>query len=268
MINLQFKITNQTIIRDDNYVIVAGSKNYLNAVFTFSDEWDGLIKHVIFSKEGIAAVDLILEDDACSVPYSMTADSGEFTISVYADDLVTVNTAEIEVQESGYIQTEPTEPPDTQSYVKSSTGTGSIEMIKTVDGILYQYNGTEWVVVEGIQGEQGIQGNPSTLDKVGTATAIIDLTDSENGAYGTIDNPLTVAENITITFANLSLATGYQKSFIIYVKRTADVSVTWQDVTKWSYDEIPVLTVGKVQKILIETNGTNYYGTGGDYFNV
>jgi hypothetical protein len=117
-------------------------------------------------------------------------------------------------------------------------------------------------------GEKGDKGDPSSLDKLGTASAVIDLTDIENGVYGTIDNPLTIAEATTITFANLSLEAGYQKSFILYVKRTTDVSVTWQDITKWSYDEIPLLPVGKVQKILIETNGTNYYGTGGDYFNV
>ena len=110
MINLQFKITNQIIVRRDNYVVVAGSKNYLQAKFTFSDEWVGLIKHAIFSKDGIASVDLTLIDDMCSVPYSMTADIGTFTISAYADDLVTANTADVEIFESGYIQTEPTPP--------------------------------------------------------------------------------------------------------------------------------------------------------------
>lgn len=118
-------------------------------------------------------------------------------------------------------------------------------------------------------GEKGDKGNPSTIDKIGTAQTAIDLTDIENGIYGTIDNPITINDTATITFNNLSLDAGYQKSFILYIKRTADVSVTWSNITKWSYDEIPLLTVGKVQKILIETaDGINYYGTQGDYFNV
>jgi hypothetical protein len=118
-------------------------------------------------------------------------------------------------------------------------------------------------------GDKGDKGNPSTIDKIGTAQTAIDLTDIENGIYGTIDNPIIINDTATITFNNLSLDSGYQKSFILYIKRTADVSITWQNITKWAYDEIPILTVNKVQKILIETSdGTNYYGTQGDYFNV
>jgi hypothetical protein len=122
---------------------------------------------------------------------------------------------------------------------------------------------------DGADGEKGDKGDASTIDKIGTPTDIIDLTDIEKGVFGTINNPFVIAENTTISFANLSLADGYQKSFILYIKRTADVSITWQNITKWAYDEIPILTVNKVQKILIETSdGTNYYGTQGDYFNV
>ena len=107
------------------------------------------------------------------------------------------------------------------------------------------------------------------VDKIGVAIAEIDLSNIENGVYGTVENPLIVTENTTISFNNLSLEAGYQKSFILCIKRTADVSVTWQDITKWAYDEIPLLAVDKVQKILVETtDGINYYGTGGDYFNV
>jgi hypothetical protein len=118
-------------------------------------------------------------------------------------------------------------------------------------------------------GEKGDKGDPSTLDKMGAAVETIDLSDIEQGIFGTIDTPITIDETTTIQFIGLDLALGYQKSFIIYVKRTADVSVIWQDVKGWAYDEIPLLPVGQVQKILVETsNGINYYGTWGDSFDV
>lgn len=322
MISLKFKVTNQTITRQDTYVPVSGSKNYLQAQFVFTAEWNGVIKHAVFSRDGIASVDLTLINDSCPVPYAMTAEPGAFTVSVYGGELITANSEEVEIYDSGYIQTEPTPPPETEIYVKSPTGIGAIHLIKTIDGVLWQYNGTTWEIVEGKEGKQGIQGekgdkpahewngtqlrfenvdgtfgeyidlkgetgntgntgptgltgdkgdkgDPSTIDKLGTAAAVIDLADIEKGVYGTVASPLTVAENTTISFENLSLAAGYQKSFIVYVKRTAAVSVTWQNITKWAYDEIPLLPVNEVQKILIETSdGVNYYGTEGDYFNV
>ena len=122
---------------------------------------------------------------------------------------------------------------------------------------------------DGKDGDKGDKGDPSTLDKIGLASSVIDLSDAEQGVYGTIDSPIEIGENTTISFTGLNLPLGYQKSFILYVKRTADVSVIWQDVKGWAYDEIPLLPVGQVQKILVETsNAVNFYGTGGDCFDV
>lgn len=113
------------------------------------------------------------------------------------------------------------------------------------------------------------KGDPSTLDKLGTAANVIDLTDIENGLFGTVASPLIISAMAAISFVNFTPVAGYQKSFIIYIKRTADVAVTWSNITAWALGEIPLLTVGKTQKILVETSdGINYYGTGGDYFNV
>jgi hypothetical protein len=118
-------------------------------------------------------------------------------------------------------------------------------------------------------GQKGDKGDPSTLDKVGNNTTIIDLSNIEKGVYGTLINPITVSANSTIQFVNCPPLLNYQKSFILYINRSDDVAVTWQDITAWEYGEIPLLPVGKVQKILIETSdGTNYYGAQGGYFTI
>lgn len=108
---------------------------------------------------------------------------------------------------------------------------------------------------------------PDTLDKLGENSVEIDLSDRQKAIFGTIENPIEINENKTIIFAGYTPENDYQKSFLLYIKRTAEVAVTFGNVTKWAYDEIPILPIGAVQKIFIETvDGVNYYGTGGDYF--
>ena len=57
-----FEVGNQTIIRTDRNKIVANSKNYLFADFSFSSDWDGVIKTAIFSK-GKKSYSVILDKD-------------------------------------------------------------------------------------------------------------------------------------------------------------------------------------------------------------
>jgi hypothetical protein len=151
---------------------------------------------------------------------------------------------------------------------KGETGDTGAQGIQGIQGIQGE---TGAQGIQGIQGVQGDKGDPSTLDKLGTAAVTVDLSDVENGVFGTVASPLTIAEAATISFVNYSAVSGYQKSFILYIKRTADVAVTWENITDdhWANGEIPLLTLNKTQEILVETvDGINYYGHAGDYFNV
>jgi len=58
----------------------------------------------------------------------------------------------------------------------------------------------------------------------------------------------------------------YWTAVMLFIKRAADVAVTWQNVDSWYYNEIAILPLGKIQKVLIETDGTVYRCTAGDYF--
>jgi len=101
---LKFEISNQTIIRTDDFRVVEKSKNYLNSEFTFiTDEWSGLTKTAIFAcKNG--AYSVILENDSCRVPWECLSEEGTIAVSVFAGDLITVGKAYVKVYPSGYLE--------------------------------------------------------------------------------------------------------------------------------------------------------------------
>lgn len=114
--------------------------------------------------------------------------------------------------------------------------------------------------------------NNSNLDKIGPATIVVDLSDFERGVFGSLSDPIIIDTNSSIEFINTVIPENYQRSFILYIKRTDDVVVTWNGIFGWANDEIPLLPENTVQKILIEVSSFDdpliYYGTAGDYFDV
>jgi len=102
MVDIKFNIVNQIISRADLVDVVAGSYNYLRAVFSFTPEWDGLIKTALFRDAADRVHMVLLDDDACMVPWEVIA-IPKFSISVFAGTLITVNVAEVPVIRSGYL---------------------------------------------------------------------------------------------------------------------------------------------------------------------
>ena len=96
---LEFVVKGQNISRVDSEDIVADSKNYLKAHFTFSAEWQG-IKTAIF-KKGLIVIHVILNNDECFVPWEVIK-PGKFGVSVFCGDLITADIAWVNVSASGY----------------------------------------------------------------------------------------------------------------------------------------------------------------------
>ena len=96
---LEFVVKGQNISRVDSENIVADSKNYLKAHFTFSNEWQG-IKTAIF-KKGLTVIHAILDNDECFVPWEVIK-PGKFGVSVFCGDLITADIAWVNVSASGY----------------------------------------------------------------------------------------------------------------------------------------------------------------------
>ena len=116
---LQFKVSNQTIERTDNFEVVADSRNYLKAHFTFSDEWSGDITAIFGYKDEYYSV--LLRDGECTVPWEVIKPY-DFSVSVVCGDRITTGCEIVKVEKSGYkeCQTPKAPTPDVYAQILSS----------------------------------------------------------------------------------------------------------------------------------------------------
>lgn len=100
---LKFNVRNQNISRVDTFLPVRYSRNYLYAEFDFKTcDWNEKTKTAIFSGTGLEPIPVILgETDTCLVPWEVL-ECTEFTVTVHAGDLITVDSTKVKLYESGY----------------------------------------------------------------------------------------------------------------------------------------------------------------------
>lgn len=98
---LKFSVKNQRITSDD-ISVVADSRNYLSAFFSFDETWDGVEKTAVFSC-GEEVYNMLLEGDMCRVPAEVIK-AGCFYVSVFGGDLITADRIRIEVTPSGLLE--------------------------------------------------------------------------------------------------------------------------------------------------------------------
>lgn len=129
VMQLEFLVKQQHIVRMDSMKVVADSRNYLFAHFSFSDDWTG-IKTTVFRKDN-QSYEVILEDDVCPVPWEVLT-AGTLYISVFAGDLITADRAEVIIAPSGYERGKKPKAPTPNVYeqiikmVEEISGTGSV----------------------------------------------------------------------------------------------------------------------------------------------
>ncbi len=149
---LEFNIKNQSISRVDNHEVVADSKNYLRAHFSFSNDWDDVNKTAVF-KHGEDVYNVILIDDACLVPHEVIK-ANYFTVSVFGGDLITVDKSDVFVcacgLEEGQTPSEPT--PDVYAQILNV----ATEAEKTAQSVREDADAGLF------KGERGLKGDPFT----------------------------------------------------------------------------------------------------------
>ena len=121
---LEFSVDKQIISRTDDNKVVEKSKNYLTCRFTFCEDWESLTKTAIFISAKGDIFNVILEDDACIVPWEVI-EKEYFTVSVFGGDLITANKVVIPMIKSGYADgNTPSEPtPDVYQQILNSVKT-------------------------------------------------------------------------------------------------------------------------------------------------
>ncbi len=101
MLYITFNVYKQKIKRTDTQHIVADSRNYLHAAFTFSDDdWTG-IKTAVFKNGDVVKHAVLDDNNECLVPWEVIK-PGILHVSVFCGDLITADTATVYINDSGY----------------------------------------------------------------------------------------------------------------------------------------------------------------------
>ena len=94
--NIKFHVNRQHITRTDHAYVVAGSRNFLGCEFTFTPEWEGIVKTAVF-QNGDTAYHVVLENDAIAAAAMPVLSEGCWNISVFGGDLITADSAPLVV---------------------------------------------------------------------------------------------------------------------------------------------------------------------------
>lgn len=115
--NLNILVNGGEISTNDSK-LTADSVEYITAVFTFDESWDGLYKTAVF-RVGEIVYHAVLENDKCIIPHEALLNGILYisTFGVLGTTRATTTEIPIMVEKSGYVVCEPTAPsPDPYSY--------------------------------------------------------------------------------------------------------------------------------------------------------
>ena len=158
MRTLSFIITGQHITGSAISDLVGNTKNYVQASFSFSSEWDDLLKVAIFSANS-KQYPVVIEQGTCKVP-NIVLTTDFFTVGVYAgadSERLTTDTCTVRVEES--VRQKP--PFDMLDMYKDYTDHKGIVVTETTGvhgfrvnaagkGEYYDSVNEEWVILTGL----------------------------------------------------------------------------------------------------------------------
>ena len=134
---LNFTVTGQQLVRNEELFVVASSREYLSTAFIFSQEWDDCTKTAVFRKASDEAFSVFLdENNSCVVPWEVIA-CPHFTVSVFGvcgDERITTNQVVVKVEVCGYGEGKTPEDPTPSVYEEI------INKLDSVSGFSGDYN--------------------------------------------------------------------------------------------------------------------------------
>ena len=78
---IEFEIDGMRLTRVSDAYVTEGSKNFVQLLFTFSDDWDGIDKWALFARDN-KTYEVAIVDGKCIVPYECARTSGQFQLTV------------------------------------------------------------------------------------------------------------------------------------------------------------------------------------------
>ena len=177
MAEIVFQIDHQIIQRVDKFKVVSDSRNYLYARFEFlTSEWADKLPTAVFQNANDSYEVILDQGNTCLVPWEVLERSaGNFTVTVFAGDLVTVNSAQVRVHKSGYaseFQPDPTP----SVYEQIVERLDDIENMDVVANLLpegseptasYDSGLMTFGIPKGDTGEQGPKGDKGETGDIG-----------------------------------------------------------------------------------------------------
>lgn len=105
---LTFNVNKQTLSRSDDEFPASGSKEYLTAKFTFSEDWNGTTKTAVFSRNSLVFNQILDDNGECNVPHDIIVSNGA-VVSVFGTNgtkRITTIPLFVRIDLSGYIEGE------------------------------------------------------------------------------------------------------------------------------------------------------------------
>lgn len=101
---LQFTVSNQRIDRTDVFTIVEGSDNYLKAQFSFTADWNGMIKTGVFIDEDGNVHPSLCINDICDVPTEWLVKQRGAVGVIGSDGVtkITTDAVKVRIRDKGY----------------------------------------------------------------------------------------------------------------------------------------------------------------------
>lgn len=78
---IEFEIDGMRLTRTSDAYVTEGSKNFVQLLFTFSDDWDNINKWALFARDN-KTYEVAIVDGKCIVPYECARTSGQFQLTV------------------------------------------------------------------------------------------------------------------------------------------------------------------------------------------
>ena len=78
---IEFEIDGMRLTRTSDAYVTEGSKNFVQLLFTFSDDWDGIDKWALFARDN-KTYEVAILDGKCIVPYECARTQGQFQLTV------------------------------------------------------------------------------------------------------------------------------------------------------------------------------------------